>query len=467
MTGISDVRRREADRLLIVEDDAALSELLASELDDQGYTVEVAAGRAAALQSLRRDAPDLVLTDLRLPDGSGFDVLSAALEHGCRPAVVLITAFGSVPQAVEALKAGADDFLTKPLDLDHLAVRVERALAQRRTSVTLANLREALCDRDSLFHGMVGHGGVMQQLFATIRRVAHVEDPVLITGESGTGKECVARGIHAESRRRDEPFIAINCASIPEALLEAEFFGHTANAFTGAGAARRGLFAAADRGTLFLDEIGEMSPALQAKLLRAVQERRVRPLGAAIEESVDVRILAATNRDIEAEVKAARWREDLYYRLETLSVDVPSLRERGSDHRTALLAYFLASLAAQHGQPQLHLSEDAFEALQRYSFPGNVRELRNALTRAATFSEGGSIAVRHLPERMRSNLREPPGGADPLGLDGDPPPTLAQVQERYIRWIIDRTGQNKKRAAQLLGVGRRTIYRKLEESATD
>ncbi|HEX9877869.1 MAG TPA: sigma-54 dependent transcriptional regulator [Gammaproteobacteria bacterium] len=451
-------------RLLVVEDDQALCELIASEFEDRGYLVETAVDRTGALGALRVGAPDLVLTDLRLPDGSGFDVLQAAQTHRAPPAVLLITAFGSVPQAVEALKAGADDFLTKPLDLEHLAVRVERALLQRHTNVMLQHLRETLREssRDGLFHGMVGQSPVMQHLFAAIRRVGKVDEPVLITGESGTGKELVAKAIHAESRRVERPFIAVNCASIPETLLEAEFFGHTASAFTGARAARRGLFAEADHGTLFLDEIGEMPMPLQAKLLRALQEQRIRPLGGARETPIDVRIIAATNRDIDAEMKARRWREDLYYRLEALALHVPPLRERDDDDRTALIAHFLAGLAAERNLPRLHVSEPAFEALQSYPFPGNVRELNNALTRAATFCENSKIEVRHLPERMRVGLRRAPLDTDPLGIQDDPPPTLAQLEERYIRWILERAGDNKKRAAKILHVGRRTIYRKLD-----
>lgn len=452
-----------SNHLLIVEDDAALCELITSEFRDRGYSVDAASGAESALRALRAEPPDLVLTDLRLPDGSGFDVLQAAQANRSRPAVLLITAFGSVPQAVEALKAGADDFLTKPLDLEHLAVRVERALLQRQTSVTLQTLRETLraSSRDGLFHGMIGQSPIMQQLFASIRRVARVDEPVLVTGESGTGKELVAKAIHAESARATQPFIAVNCASIPEALLEAEFFGHTANAFTGARTARRGLFAEADKGTLFLDEIGEMPAALQAKLLRTLQEQRIRPLGGATETTVDVRIIAATNRDIEAEVRSGHWREDLYYRLEALALHVPPLRERGDD-RAALTGYFLARLAADRGLPTLHLSEPAFEALQDYAFPGNVRELINALTRAATFCENGAIDLVHLPERIGPRLRRAGAAADPLGIQDDPPPTLAQLEERYIRWILERTGQNKQRAARILSVGRRTIYRKLD-----
>jgi transcriptional regulator with PAS, ATPase and Fis domain len=287
-----------------------------------------------------------------------------------------------------------------------------------------------------------------------------VEEPVLITGESGTGKELVAKAIHAESKRAAKPFIAVNCASIPEALLEAEFFGHTANAFTGARLARRGLFAEADEGTLFLDEIGELPQPLQAKLLRTLQERSVRPIGATKEMPFDTRIIAATNRDIAADVADGSWREDLYYRLDALALAVPPLRERGDD-RAVLIKHFLAVLASERNQPSLRLAEPAFDALHAYHFPGNVRELSNALARAVTFCENGVIELHHLPERIRGTPRLKPAGPDPLGILGQPPPTLADVERRYIQWILARTDQNKRRAARILDVGRRTVYRKL------
>jgi DNA-binding NtrC family response regulator len=423
----------------------------------------MAFGAQPAIAALRATSPDLVLTDLRLPDGSGFDVLAAALSHDCRPAVLLITAFGSVPQAVEALKAGADDFLTKPLDLEHLAVRLDRALAYRQTNVMLRDLRATLRDShaDGMFHGMVGRSPIMRQLFAKIRRVARVDEPVLVTGESGTGKELVAKAIHAESHRASKPFIAVNCASIPETLLESEFFGHTAGAFTGARVARRGLFAEADKGTLFLDEIGELPPSLQAKLLRTLQEQAIRPIGAARETLVDARIIAATNRDIAADVAAGRWREDLYYRLEALTLDVAPLRERGDDC-AALIRHFLVILASDRGWPRLRLAEPASDALSAYHYPGNVRELSNSLARAATFCENGVIELRHLPERIRDSLRPESATSDPLGILAQPPPTLAAVERRYIKWILARTGHNKRRAARILDVARRTVYRKLD-----
>lgn len=456
-------KQRQMENIFIVEDDEALRELVANELEDRGYGVSTAADASSAVREIGRSNPDLIVSDLRLPDGNGFDVLEAARQHPDYPAVMLITGFGTVPQAVEALKAGADDFLTKPLDFEHLAVRVERVLAHRRTNVTLQGLRQSLRHApEQQFHGMIGESDSMRALFEAIRRMAPIDEPVLISGESGSGKELVARAIHAESTRKHGPFVAINCASVPEALLEAEFFGHTANAFTGARSARRGLFAEAGGGTLFLDEIGEMPAALQAKLLRVLQEKRVRPLGGGEEIAVDARIVAATNRDIEAEIESGRWREDLYYRLETLSLHVPPLRERGED-RGVLVAHFLSALAAEREIPALRLSEDAFELIQAYPFPGNVRELANALSRAATFADSGRIEPRHLPARLRRAPSRENDMIDPLGLAASTPPTLAELESRYIRWILERNNGNKKRAAEILNVGRRTIYRKLDD----
>jgi len=454
------------ERVLVVEDDAALRELLVQELADRGYSVNEAGDKAAALIRLRAGDFDLVVSDIRLPDGSGLDILKASRSGDDTPAIILITAFGSVPQAVDALKAGADDFLTKPLDLDHLAVRVDRVLANRRTGVTLATLRESLKNSSGTgdFHGMIGNSPAMRKLYDAIRHIARVDEPVLISGESGTGKELVARAIHAQSNRANAPFVAINCASVPETLLEAEFFGHTAGAFTGAGTDREGLFAEANGGILFMDEIGEMPKSMQAKLLRVLQDGVVRPLGSGRETTVDVRIVAATNRDIEAAVGVGEWREDLFYRLEILSLTVPPLRERPDDLLT-LATHFLARIAAERGLRELRLTERALDAIMKYTFPGNVRELGNAMARAATFCEGSRIDVQHLPKRMRAAGKLPDHDADPLGITKLPMPTLEQVERRYIEWVLAHTGNNKRRTAEILGVGRRTIYRKLGGTA--
>lgn len=443
--------------ILIVEDDDALRTLLADELAEHDYTVETAPGIKSARHYLATNPCDIVISDLRLPDGNGMDLLESLRAQAGSPGIVLITAFGSVPQAVEALKKGADDFLTKPLDLEHLVIRVDRVLAQRRARADLDALRGA-----SEFHGMVGSSTVMQRLYTAIRQVARSSEPVLVTGESGTGKELVARAIHDESERKDGPFVPVNCASIPEALLEAEFFGHTAGAFTGARGARAGLFAEANGGSLFLDELAEMPLALQAKLLRVLQDHKVRPVGGNTEIEIDVRIITATNRKLEDEVAAGTVREDLYYRLEALQLHLPPLRERGDD-KIELAAHILARLSRDLGRPSLMLADATLEMIQKYPFPGNVRELQNTLTRAATFCSGNRIEPRHLPDRVRAGgEEESQANSDPFGLGDAMPITLAELERRYIRWVLEYTGDNKRRAAEILDIGRRTLYRKLE-----
>ncbi len=460
--------RSGAERMFVVEDDDALRQLLLDELEDRGYEVTGFGTVGGVRAKLAAGACDLVISDIRLPDGDGFDVLAAARQIEFPPSVILITAFGSIPQAVEALRAGADDFLTKPLDLDHLAVRIDRALTHRRTTYKLESLQKNLraSNVDGGFRGMIGTSPPMQQVFAAVRRFARVHEPVLITGESGVGKELVAAAIHAESERSPRPLVSVNCASIPENLLEAEFFGHTAGAYTGAISARDGLVREADGGTLFLDEIGEMPATMQAKLLRVLQDRRVRPVGQDTEIEVDVRIVAATNRDLATAVEDGRWRKDLYYRLEALSLEVPPLRERLEDI-PELVAHFIARIALERETPRLTLTEAALDTLQAYGFPGNVRELRNALARAAVFCDGRQIDVPHLPQRIREGAaRRRPGPDDPLGIHAEPKPNLDRVEMRYIRWILDMSGNNKRRAAEILGIGRRTLYRKLADTET-
>jgi len=459
-------QRSGAERIFVVEDDAALRQLLLDELGDRGYETRGFGTAGSVRAKLTADACDLVICDIRLPDGDGFDVLEAARQIEPAPSVILITAFGSIPQAVEALRAGAEDFLTKPLDLDHLGIRIERALRHRRTNHQLESLQKTLraSSAEGGFRGMIGTSPAMQQVYAAVRRFARVDEPVLITGESGVGKELVAAAIHAESERSNRPLVSVNCASIPENLLEAEFFGHTAGAYTGATGAREGLVREADGGTLFLDEVGEMPATMQAKLLRVLQDGRVRPIGQDTELDVDVRIVAATNRNLVEAVDEGSWRKDLYYRLEALSLEVPPLRDRLEDI-PELVAHFTARIAAERELPGLTLTEPALDALHAYGFPGNVRELRNALARAAVFCDGGQIDVTHLPTRIRAGAdRHRPGGDDPLGIGAEPKPSLEQVELRYIRWILETTDNNKRRAAEILGIGRRTLYRKLEDT---
>lgn len=457
--------------MLVVEDDDALRRLLLDEVGDRGLDVQGARSAEEAMEILDGWAADVVVTDIRLPGADGTDLLRWAVDRRDRPDVVMITAFGSVPQAVRCLRAGASDFLTKPLDLDHLGAALERIFEVRGLRRQIAGYRELLGDAE--FHGMVGRSAVMQELFGRIRRIAEGDGAVLIAGESGTGKELVARALHAESRQREGRFIAVNCAGIPEHLLESEFFGHAEGAFTGASRARRGLFEEADGGVLMLDEIGEMPPGLQAKLLRVLQDGRVRPVGSNREREVSVRILAATNRDLEEDVASGRFREDLYFRLETFSIAVPPLRDRGDDV-DLLLAHFLGLHTLRLGKEIEGFSAGAMRRLHRYDFPGNVRELRNVVERAVTFTSGRLVQEDALPDRVRP-ARTPPAGSGATALAGERIPaailhhddgvlpSLREVERRYIRHVLQRVDGNKRRAAALLGIARRTLYRRLEE----
>ncbi len=452
------------ERVLLVEDDDSLRQLLVEELEDRGLQVRALASAEEAVGSLESWEPALVVSDLRLPGADGMALLRRVKSMQAAPAFLVITAFGSIQQAVAALKEGADEFLTKPLDLEHFALAVGRALETRRLRDEVRRFQQLLSD--DRFHGMLGRSRVMRGLFDQIRQLARAEGPVLVIGESGTGKELVARAVHAESERAGGPFLAINCAGLPAELLESEFFGHVAGAFTGANRAHKGLFQQADGGTLFLDEIGEMPLPLQAKLLRVLQEGTIRPVGAERELSVDVRIIAASNRPLETEAGREAFREDLFFRLETFILQVPPLRDREEDLEL-LAAGFVAHFAARGGRPVRGIAPAALEQLRRYPFPGNVRELQNAIERAVTFCHGRSIELEHLPSRIASYRDDTArsAGAELLAELSDGPllPTLEELELRYIEHVLKLVDGNKRRAAALLGIGRRTLYRRLGE----
>lgn len=458
-----------SDRIVIVEDDADLRSLLTSEMEEAGYEVR-SLGTAEEAQKALVDRPaDLVVCDLRLPGADGLTLLrrSRALEPP--PAFLLITAFGTIEKAVECLREGADDFLTKPLDLEHLRLTVERTLRRARLEREVHRLREQLDDRDD--HGMVGRSPLMRRLFQKIDRIGRVDGPVLIHGESGTGKELVARALHAESARSDGPFLAVNCAGVPRELLESEFFGHAKGAFTGAVADREGLFAEADGGTLLLDEVTEMPLDVQAKLLRVLQEGEIRRVGDNQVRPVDVRIVASSNRDVEEAVEEGRLREDLYFRLQTFTLEVPPLRERGEDLEL-LTGHFLQRYSARLDREIRGVSPGVLDRLRAYPFPGNVRELENAVQRAVAFCRGDQLTVGDLPPRIRDHASESmEGAADDAGafsvdLSGRIP-ELREIEARFIRRVLELTDGNKRKAASLLGIGRRTLYRKLEREEED
>lgn len=447
--------------ILIVEDDPAILELLEEELSDAGYSTQGVESAEDAIATLSHSQVKLIISDVRLPGISGMTLLENLRRDGNPVGFIVITAFGTIEQAVEALKIGADDFLTKPLDLENVRESVFRVLENRRLASRLADIDH----KEASFHGLVGASETMQSLFHDASRLAKSDAPILILGESGTGKELLARAIHAESPRHSAPFVAVNCASIPSELMESEFFGHVKGAFTGANESRQGLFQAASGGSLFLDEIGEMSPALQAKLLRALQEKTIRAVGAEKEEKVDVRIIAATHRDLEEEIKNENFRSDLFYRLETFSLRIPPLREREGD-----IEQLVASLIDKHAEAQdkpiQRVEPLALQALLTYSYPGNVRELENAIMRAVTLAEDGILSHADLPERIRHHEDDKPSLADSSVVDGDNGnrwPRLEDVEKRYIQKVLEATGGNKRRTADILGIARKTLYRRLEE----
>ncbi|TVP55318.1 MAG: sigma-54-dependent Fis family transcriptional regulator [Halomonadaceae bacterium] len=449
---------------MVVEDDRSLAALLQEELELEDYTVRVEHTCRDGIAACQSWNPALIISDLRLPDREGMELLRFARSEEEPPLFLLITAFGTVDQAVEALKAGADEFLTKPLSMEHLLLMTRRLLAQRALHQEVSAYRAGAAR--SHFHGLLGDSEVMHQLFSQIRQVAQGDLPVLVLGESGVGKELVARAIHNESPRADHPFIPVNCAGIPPDLMESEFFGHSRGAFTGADRARPGLFREAHGGTLLLDEIAEMPLQLQAKLLRALQEGRVKAVGSDREEAVNVRIIAATHRDLRQRVASGEFREDLYYRLETLALQVPPLRERDNDLEQ-LAMHFTEQSAARNGRAGLRLDDSAMEILVRYPFPGNIRELANTIERAVTFCNGDRILPEHLPQRVReaSEQRADVSQAGVLqqmvGDIQDPEqlPTLESVQQIYVDYILNRVSGNKRQAAKILGINRRTLYR--------
>ncbi len=457
----------QMESIVLVEDDRDLRELLQEELEAEGYQVIACGDAEQGKQLLATQAVDLLISDLRLPGADGLSLLPSLASSDSPPAVLIITAFGSVQQAVKALQAGADDFLTKPLEMDHFLLTVSRLLDNRKLRHEVQHYRSLLAVEQ--FNGMIGQSPAMQHLFQQIRQIAAAEGPVLVQGESGTGKELVARALHDQSSRRDGPYMVVNCGGIPSELMESEFFGHAAGAFTGARSQRAGLFQQANGGSLLLDELGEMPLALQAKLLRVLQDGKVRPVGSDHEIQLDVRIIAATNRNLTEAVADGSFREDLFYRLETFGLQVPPLRARGEDI-LKLTEFFLTRFNARQKQSIKGFSDAALGLLQQYSFPGNIRELQNAVERAATFCDTPLIETRHLPQRIREQTDTPLLSANTAVIpqqpnqpaDADALPTLETVQRQYIHQVLAATDGNKRRAADILGITRRTLYRWIE-----
>ncbi|MDP9322314.1 MAG: sigma-54 dependent transcriptional regulator [Acidobacteriota bacterium] len=448
--------------LLIVDDEHALREAIAERLADHGFLVEQAASGEQALQRLADFAFDILITDLRLPGIDGGKVIDAALERYPEIIAIVITGYGTVKDAVEAIKQGAADFITKPFQFDALLHVLRSALEQRRLKSENAYLRSQLEDRYRI-DGLVGNSRVMRELLQLLETVAATTSTVLITGETGTGKELAARAIHHNSPRRANRFVAINCSAIPETLLEAELFGHVRGAFTGAVGTRQGRLEQAHKGTLFLDEIGTMSPALQAKLLRVLQEREFERVGDSHTIKIDVRVIAATHSDLTKMVADGSFREDLFYRLNVIPVQLPPLRDRREDI-PLLVQHFLQKLAGEAGRGAVTISQDALRRLMAYQWPGNIRQLENACERALAFSQGRSqIDVPDLTPDIQ-NEAAPADSSDVWfpddGLDFER--YIEAVELSLIRRSLERTQGNKRQAAKLLHLKRTTLIEKLK-----
>jgi DNA-binding NtrC family response regulator len=447
-------------RILLVDDDPIFCETLETGLRGRGISVVWRTDADEALALLDTEDWGAVLTDLNLRGANGIEVCQRVLASRPDLPVVVLTAFGSFDAAVAAIRAGAYDFLSKPLKLDVLAIALRRALQHRELGEEVKRLRTEVA-AGGRFEPLVGESAAIRHVYDLLGRVSGSDASVLITGESGTGKEVVANAIHARSPRRSGPFVAINCSAVPEALLESELFGHARGAFTDAKESCAGLFKQADGGTLFLDEIGDMPLATQPKLLRALQERRVRPVGSAAEVTVNVRLVAATNRDLESAIEEGRFREDLFFRINVVNVALPPLRARGGDV-LMLAQHFLGELARRTGKGVKGIAASAAEKLVGYAWPGNVRELQNCIERAVTLARFEEITVDDLPEKVREYR------AAYLVVGGDDPSELApleEVERRYILRVLETVGGNKSVAARVLGIERKTLYRKLERFA--
>ena len=445
-----------APSVLVVDDEAAILDTLRILLRNEGFEPHIALGGKRALEQIAALRPDIVLTDIRMPAVGGTEVLAAARDSDPDVPVILMTAQATLQSAMQAVNAGAFYYIQKPFRNDELIAILRRAAEHRRLRVENKSLKQEIRRREKHAGDRpVGNTKLWLDLLRLAETVAPTDSTVLIQGESGTGKEVLARFIHELSNRSAGPFLSINCGALPEGLLESELFGHVKGSFTGAVRDKTGLFTAAANGTFFLDEIGETTPATQVKLLRALQHREVTPVGSTDAVPVDTRLIAATNRDLEQDIKVGRFRSDLYYRLNVISIHLPPLRQRRDDI-PVFAEHFLQRIAATRKEPVKRLQPAALEALQEYQWPGNVRELENALERAVILSSGEQIGLDLLPERVTERKSEP------LVASRTPSnPTLEAIERAYILWVLQSEGGNKSRAADVLGIDPSTLYRKL------
>ena len=449
-------------RILVVDDEKSMRDLLSITLEKEGYDVLTAAGGEPAIEALHRETVDAVITDLRMPKVDGLQVLRVAKEISPDTAVIVITAVASTETAVEAMKLGAYDYITKPFKLDEVNLIVRNALERKRLRDENLYLRRQL-ETQHRFENIIGKSGVIAEVFDTIRKIADSPSTAMLTGESGTGKELVARAIHFNSFRRDKPFVSVNCGAIPEGLMESELFGHVRGAFTGAVSNKIGLFSAAEAGTLFLDEITEIPALLQVKLLRAIQVREIRRVGDTKDIKTDVRLIAASNRNLEEAVQEGILREDLFYRLNVIPIQLPPLRERREDI-PLLVAHFLQKFSKELGKDMRGVTPEAMAVLERYRWPGNIRELENVLERAIVLGAGDMLGIDALPESVRRE--RPVKGLESVDLpeDGlDLEATLDAIESRYLQRALDRTSGVQTKAAELLKMTFRQFRYKLQK----
>ncbi len=445
-------------RILIVDDERNMCELLEMDLRLRGFSTASFTSASDAWRALSDEAFDVVVTDVQMPGTTGIQLCERITADFPELPVIVMTAFGSMETAVAALRAGAYDFVTKPVEMDLLAAAIQRAARQRRLQRQVRELSETIDHRLS-YSDIIGDSPAMQRIYAQLAQLSPTDTSVLLTGESGTGKELVARTIHRNSKRVSQPFVAVNCAAIPEALLESELFGHAKGAFTDARQERQGLFTRAEGGTLFLDELGELPLTMQVKLLRALEERTIRPVGSDREVKIDLRLISATNRDLEAAIQDQRFREDLYYRVNVIQIELPPLRARGTDV-LILAQHFIRTFAQSMNKPVSGIDNTVAEKLLTYPWPGNVRELRNVVERAMALTTSERIVVDDLPEKIRAHRGRQIvlNAEDPSGLL-----PLEQVEQHYILHVLESVNGNRTQAAQVLGLDRKTLYRKLKQ----
>ncbi|MGC9984971.1 MAG: sigma-54 dependent transcriptional regulator [Polyangia bacterium] len=444
-------------RILVADDDRSMCELLQAGLARRGFEVSWRTDATTALAAISEGDFDVIVTDLNMPEVNGLELCERVTANRPDVPVVVITAFGSLDTAVAAIRAGAYDFITKPFEMDGLRLTLDRAVQHHRLRDEVKRLRQAVTESRG-FGEILANSPLMRRVLDLVNRAAESDATALITGESGTGKELVARALHQHSRRHDGPFVAVSCAAMPEALLESELFGHVRGAFTDARTPRTGLLLQANGGTLLLDEIGDMPLGLQPKLLRAIEDRRLRPLGENTERPFDVRLVCATNRDLEADIEENRFRADLFYRINVIHVELPPLRERDGDV-LPLAQHFVQHFSRAAAKPVTGVSTAAAERLLAYAWPGNVRELRNCIERAVALTRFEEIAVEDLPEKVQ-NYRQ-----SRVVVDLDDTAHLASMEEverRYILRVLEAAGGQRTKAAQILGLDRKTLYRKLE-----